>query len=133
MFTCGITVQVRHGRSPVYMPDAHLGYVPRRLPRPWVPGVVDGGDICAHPKAGAQRRIARAREQSRSRSAFTRVSARAVLPLAAVGGLAALSLAVPAAGVSAVTAVTDKPAAHAVPDVTGPVLKSAQFPAPQTI
>ena len=73
------------------------------------------------------------RAQSRRRSAFRRVSARAVLPLATVGGLAALSLAVPAAGVSAVTAVAHKPAAHAVPDVTGPVLKSAQFPAPQTI
>ncbi len=73
------------------------------------------------------------RQQSRRRSAITRVSARAVLPLTAVGGLAALSLAVPAAGVSAVTAVAHRPAAHAVPDVTGPVLKSAQFPAPQTI
>jgi len=76
------------------------------------------------------------RAASRGRSSITRAASRIVLPVAAVGGLAALSLAVPAASVAAV------PAAHAathaasfrvVPDTRGPVLKTTQFPAPQTI
>ncbi len=74
------------------------------------------------------------RASSRGRSAFRRVSARAVVPLAAVGGLAALSLATPAAaGVSAVTAAAHKPSVRAIPDLGGPVLKTKQLPAPLTI
>jgi subtilase family serine protease len=65
-----------------------------------------------------------------------RASVRIGIPVAAVGGLAALSLAVPAASVSAVPAA--RVATHAAsfgvtPDVTGPVLKTAQYPAPLTI
>ena len=72
------------------------------------------------------------RAPSRGRSAVTRFSARAVLPLAAASGLAALSLATPAAGVSAVTAAAHKPSVRAVPDIGGPVLKTKQLPAPLT-
>ncbi|MGP0027936.1 MAG: S8 family serine peptidase [Streptosporangiaceae bacterium] len=72
------------------------------------------------------------RAPSRGRSAVTRFSARAVLPLAAAGGLAALSLATPAAGVSSVTAAAHKPSVRAVPDIGGPVLKTKQLPAPLT-
>jgi len=64
-----------------------------------------------------------------------RVTTRAILPVAAVGGLAALSIAAPAASEAApaVTAATHVTHAHAVPDLGGPILKSKQFPAPQTI
>ncbi len=72
------------------------------------------------------------RAPSRGRPALTRFSARAVLPLAAAGGLAALSLATPAAGVSAVTAAAHKPSVRAVPDLGNPALTSKQFPAPIT-
>jgi subtilase family serine protease len=71
------------------------------------------------------------RAASRGRSALTRVTARAALPVAAAGGLAVVSLVAPAATVAA-------PAAHAAtvtvrPDLGGPILKTGQFPAPQTI
>ena len=72
------------------------------------------------------------REQSRGGSAVARFSARAVLPLAAAGGLAALSLATPAAGVSAVTAAAHQPSVRAVPDLGNPALSTKQFPAPIT-
>jgi subtilase family serine protease len=72
---------------------------------------------------------------SPGRSSFMRVTARTVLPVAAAGGLAALSIAAPAASVAApaVTAAAHVAAARAVPDLGGPVLKTKQFPAPQTI
>ena len=75
------------------------------------------------------------REASGSRPALVRVTTRALLPVAAVGGLAALSVAAPAASEAApaVTAASHVAAARAVPDLGGPVLKSKQFPAPQTI
>ena len=68
------------------------------------------------------------------RSAVMRVTARTVLPLAAVGGLAALSLAVPAATVAAPAARTAAHVASArpIPDVTGPILGAGQLPAPLT-
>jgi subtilase family serine protease len=64
-----------------------------------------------------------------------RVTARTVIPVAAAGGLAALSIALPAASAAApaVTAATHVASVRAVPDLGGPVLKSKQFPAPQTI
>ena len=133
MFTYGITVQVRdayhrciyRARTLAMCPAAYLG-------RGYRASSIEG--ISVHIRKPARSAVSSARRApSRRGPAFRRVSARAVAPLAAVGGLAALSLAVPAAGVSAVTAVAQRPAAHAVPDVTGPVLKSAQFPAPQTI
>jgi subtilase family serine protease len=70
---------------------------------------------------------------SRGRSALTRVTARAALPVAAVGGVAMLSLAVPAANVAAPAAGAATASVRPVPDLGGPVLKTAQFPAPQTI
>jgi subtilase family serine protease len=62
------------------------------------------------------------------------MTSRTVLPVAAIGGLAAMSMAVPAASV-AVTASTAAhvSSVHPIPDVVGPVLKTTQFPAPQTI
>ena len=63
-----------------------------------------------------------------------RVTARTVLPFAAVGGLAALSMAVPAATVAvpAASAATHVASVRPVPDVTGPILGSKQIPAPLT-
>ena len=74
------------------------------------------------------------RAVSRGRSGLKRVTARAVLPVAAVGGLAALSVAVPAATVAvpAASAATHQASVRPIPDVTGPVLKTRQFPAPIT-
>jgi subtilase family serine protease len=72
------------------------------------------------------------RASSRGRSALTRVTARAVLPVAAVGGLAALSMAAPAAtvAVSAASAATQVAAVRPVPDTGGPVRDAKQLPAP---
>ncbi len=83
------------------------------------------------------RRAASPPGRAASRGRFPGMTSRTVLPVAAVGGLAALSMAVPAASVTA-AGVTASPAArvasaHPVPDVTGPILKTAQFPAPLTI
>jgi len=89
--------------------------------------------ISVHIRRPARSAVSSARRApSRGGSAFRRVSARAVVPVAAVGGLAALSLATPAAGVSAVTAAVHKPSVRAVPDIGGPVLKTKQLPAPLT-
>ena len=64
-----------------------------------------------------------------------RVTARAVLPVAAVGGLAALSMAAPAAtvAVSAASAATQVAAVRPVPDVGGPVRDAKQLPAPEPL
>jgi subtilase family serine protease len=74
------------------------------------------------------------RAVSRGRSGLNRVTARAVLPVAAVGGLAALSVAVPAAtaAVPAASAATHVASVRPVPDVSGPILGSKQLPAPLT-
>jgi subtilase family serine protease len=74
------------------------------------------------------------RAVSHGRSAVMRVTARTVLPLAAVAGLAALSLAVPAATVAApaASAATQGASVRPVPDVTGPILGHTQLPAPLT-
>jgi len=63
------------------------------------------------------------------------MASRTVLPVAAVGGLAALSMAGPAANVAATSASTAArvSSVHPIPDVTGPMVKTTQFPAPQTI
>jgi subtilase family serine protease len=76
-----------------------------------------------------------ARAASHGRSALRRVTARTVLPVAAAGGLAALSIAVPAASVAvpAASAATQLTSARVVPDVSGPIFKSRQLPAPLTI
>jgi hypothetical protein len=62
-----------------------------------------------------------------------RVTARIVLPVTAIGGLAALSIAVPAASVAvpAASAATHTASVSPIPDVGAPIFKSAQFPAPQ--
>jgi subtilase family serine protease len=75
------------------------------------------------------------RAASGGRSTALRMTSRTVLPIAAVGGLAALSMAVPAASVAATTvaAAAHVSSVHPIPDVTGPMLKTVQFPAPQTI
>jgi subtilase family serine protease len=75
------------------------------------------------------------RAASRGRSALMRVTARIVLPVTAIGGLAALSIAVPAASVAvpAASAATHTASVSPIPDVGAPIFKSAQFPAPQTI
>jgi subtilase family serine protease len=60
---------------------------------------------------------------------------RTLLPVAAVGGLAAMSMAVPAASVAVTAASTAAhvSSVHPVPNVGSPILKTGQFPAPQTI
>jgi subtilase family serine protease len=60
------------------------------------------------------------------------MTARAVLPVAAVGGLAALSMAAPAAtvAVSAASAAAQVAAVRPVPDAGGPVRDAKQLPAP---
>ena len=60
------------------------------------------------------------------------MTARGVLPVAAVGGLAALSMAAPAAtvAVSAASAATHVAAVRPVPDVGGPIRDAKQLPAP---
>jgi subtilase family serine protease len=73
------------------------------------------------------------RSASRGRSTFLRMTSRTVLPVAAVGGLAALSMAVPAVGVTVASPAAHVSSAHPIPDVTGPMVKTTQFPAPQTI
>jgi subtilase family serine protease len=72
------------------------------------------------------------RAASRGRSALMRVTARIVLPVAAAGGLAALSIVVPAASVAAPAAATHVGSVRPVPDVTGPILGTGQLPAPLT-
>jgi subtilase family serine protease len=63
------------------------------------------------------------------------VTARIVLPVTAIGGLAALSIAVPAASVAvpAASAATHAASVTPIPDVGGPIFKSEQFPAPVSI
>jgi subtilase family serine protease len=65
------------------------------------------------------------RAASRGRSTLLRTG----LPVVAVGGLAALSMAVPAASV---TAASTARVSYVHPDVVGPILKTSQFPAPVT-
>ena len=75
------------------------------------------------------------RASSRGRSSLTRMTARAVLPVAAVGGLAALSMAAPAATVAASTAsaATQVAAVRPVPDAGSPVRDTRQLPAPSPL
>ncbi len=72
------------------------------------------------------------RAASRGRCALMRVTARVVLPVAAVGGLAALSIAAPAAtvAVSAASAASHVAAVRPVPDVGGPVRDTEKLPVP---
>jgi subtilase family serine protease len=71
---------------------------------------------------------------SRGRPAVMRATTRIVLPVAAVGGLAALSLAAPAvsAAIPAATAATHVASVRPIPDASGPILGSKQLPAPLT-
>ena len=74
------------------------------------------------------------RAPARDRSAFARMTVRAALPVAAAGGLAVVSLVAPAAATVAAPAHSATAAAvRPVPDIGGPILKTGQFPAPQTI
>jgi subtilase family serine protease len=72
------------------------------------------------------------RATSRGRSAVTRITARIVLPVAAVGGLAALSIvgSAASAAVPAASAAAHAPSVRPIPDVGAPILKGTQFPAP---
>ena len=84
------------------------------------------------------RRLARSaasypgRAASRGRSALTRMTVRAALPVAAAGGLAMVSLVAPAATMAVPAASAAAATVRPVPDVTGPILKAGQFPAPLT-
>jgi subtilase family serine protease len=75
------------------------------------------------------------RRSARSAASLRRAAYRAAIPVAAVGGLAALSMAVPGTGLAAAAApaATHVTAAHPVPDIIGPSLKTVQFPVPQSI
>jgi subtilase family serine protease len=75
------------------------------------------------------------RAASRDRSAFMRVTARTVLPVAAVGGLAAMSIAAPAATLAApaASAAAHVASVRPVPDVGRPVRDAKQLPAPSPL
>jgi hypothetical protein len=88
------------GRTLAMYPAAYLGHGYRA-------SSMEGMSVRIRTPARSAVSSAR-RAPSRGGSAFRRVSARTVVPLAAVGGLAALSLATPAAGVSAVTAAEQR-------------------------
>ena len=73
----------------------------------------------------ARRAAAEGRGASRRRSALARVTARAVVPVAAVGGLAGLSLAAPAV-TTAAPAAAHLTSARAVPAIGHPILTKAR-------
>jgi subtilase family serine protease len=73
------------------------------------------------------------RAAPRGRSVFAKVTVRTALPVIAAGGLAAVSLAAPAATVAVKASAATTASVRAVPDVTGPALKAKQFPVPQSI
>ena len=66
------------------------------------------------------------RAVSRGRPAFMRVAGRIVLPVTAIGGLAALSIAGTAANVAvpAASAAAHVASVSPIPDVGGPIFKS---------
>ena len=107
------------------------GHVPALTP--WASGIVKGVELTVFSRRPARSAASPGRTASRGRSALTRVTTRAVLPVAAVGGLAALSLAVPAvSAVAPVASGAHLTSVRPIPAVGGPVLKVAQLPAPLT-
>src|SRR6187401_2912900 len=89
-------------------------------PRPGASHRQRSGIDCVLPK-DARRAAPEGRAASRRPSALARVTARAVVPVAAVGGLAGLSLAAPAV-TAAAPATAHMTAARPVPAIGHPVL-----------
>jgi subtilase family serine protease len=89
-----------------------------------VPAIVKGAELTVLSRRTARRAAPEGRAASRRPSALARVTARAVVPVAAVGGLAGLSLAAPAvtAAAPAITAGAHLTSARAVPAIAHPVL-----------
>jgi subtilase family serine protease len=107
--------------------QAPAGYLAR------APGVPEGVEYTLVSRKSARSAASSpGRAVSRGRSALTRVTARAALPVAAVGGLAMLSLAVPAANVAVPAASAATAAVRPVPDLGGPILKAGGSPSPLT-
>ena len=93
------------------------------LPLARASGIVKGVELTVFPRRSARSAASPGRTASRGRSALTRVTTRAVLPVAAAGGLAALSLAVPAvSAVAPAASAAHVASARPVPAVGGPVL-----------
>ena len=93
------------------------------LPLARASGIVKGVELTVFSRRSARSAASPGRTASRGRSALTRVTTRAVLPVAAAGGLAALSLAVPAvSAVAPAASAAHVASARPVPAVGGPVL-----------
>ena len=90
-----------------------------------VPAIVKGAELTVFSRRPARRAAPEGRAPSRRRSALARVTARAVVPVAAVGGLAGLSLAAPAV-TTAAPAAAHLTSARAVPAIGHPILTKAR-------
>jgi subtilase family serine protease len=88
------------------------------------PAIVKGAELTVFSRRPARRAAPEGLVASRRRSALARVTARAVVPVAAVGGLAGLSLAAPAV-TAAAPAAAHPSSARAVPAIGHPVLTKA--------
>src|SRR5690349_10520533 len=89
-----------------------------------VPAIVKGAELTVFSRRTARRAAPGGPAAPRRRSALGRVTARAVVPVAAVGGLAGLSLAAPAVTVAA-PAAAHPSSARAVPAIGHPTLTKA--------
>ena len=97
-----------------------------------VPAIVKGAELTVFSRRTARRAAPEGRAASRRPSALARVTARAVVPVAAVGGLAGLSLAAPAV-TAAAPAAAHLTSARVVPAIGHPVLnKTLTAPIPTT-
>jgi subtilase family serine protease len=97
-----------------------------------VPAIVKGAELTVFSRRTARRTAPEGRAASRRPSALARVTARAVVPVAAVGGLAGLSLAAPAV-TAAAPATAHVTSARPVPAIGHPVLaKGLTAPMPTT-
>jgi subtilase family serine protease len=85
------------------------------------PAIVKGAELTVFSRRSARRAASVGHAAPRGRSALARVTARAVVPVAAVGGLAGLSLAAPAVTVAA-PATAHVTSARPVPAIGHPVL-----------
>jgi subtilase family serine protease len=85
-----------------------------------VPAIVKGAELTVFSRRTARRAAPEGRAASRRPSALARVTARAVVPVAAVGGLAGLSLAAPAV-TAAAPAAAHLSSARVVPAIGHPV------------
>ena len=92
-----------------------------------VPAIVKGAELTVFSRRTARRAAPDGRAASRRPSALARVTARAVVPVAAVGGLAALSLAAPAV-TAAAPATAHVTSARPVPAIGHPVLSQGDSP-----